>query len=283
MNKKGFTLIEMLATIALLAIIATISVPFIVNRIDYFKEKSLETMITSVENATEKYVNENQQDLDELTTFGFIEIRISTLIDEGYLSNTLMNPIQNRPVPLDDLVFVSRTPSNKIEIKYDENQKQNPKITINGRQNLRVKLGETFNDPGAVAIGANGSDLTSSIQTINPVNTSEIGEFEITYSLQDAISKKRYVIVTDDFPDEDLEKPILTSNVPNNKIQIKVNENYTMPVVTATDNVDATTTVSPSSNNVNRFQTGTYQIKYDYTDAAGNRADTLIITVVVTY
>ena len=87
MNKKGFTLVELLAVIIILAIIATISVPSTLNVINYTKEKACEEQVKMIEDAAKRWASDNPMD-----SRSYIEI--TTLQSEGYLdkSEKLLNP-----------------------------------------------------------------------------------------------------------------------------------------------------------------------------------------------
>jgi hypothetical protein len=252
------------------------------DRVDYFKQKSYDHLINSIKNAAEQYVEDNRYDLEDLNNYGYTNITLETLIHEGYLGEDLTNPKTNIPISINNVVYVAIDSKNKVEVIYDENQNSHPKIILNGPNIVKVKLGGAYTELNAFAINTSGVDISSQIVITGSVNTSIEGTYTLSYSVPNSIVIKRYVIVTSDFPKDDLEKPVLSSDVWNDYIETTVGVAITMPSVTATDNVDGiTSSISPSSNNVNINQTGTYHIKYDHTDSSGNKADTLDITVVV--
>ncbi len=280
--KKGFTLVELLASITLLAILTMVTLPYILQKMEIMKEKQLENLIATIQENTKKYVVDNRENLVELEEEGFMNIPISTLVDNEYLEGNLENAVTGEKIAIDDVIYVTLDSKNVVKAVYDVNQKINPKITLNGNKNLRLKLGTTYVEYGAVAIDKNGNNISATIVINSNVNMSVEGEYSVYYSVPNSIIIERCVTVTDDFVSNDIEKPVLTSNIAGNYIETTVSVNITMPVVTSTDNVDGVVSpISPSSNNLNINQTGTYQIKYNDTDAAGNKASTLIITVVV--
>ena len=84
MNKKGFTLVELLAVIAILGIItgiATLSVFTIQNSSN---KKTYETKVKMIERASELYGEENKRNITECDTY--TSITVKTLLDEDYLS-----------------------------------------------------------------------------------------------------------------------------------------------------------------------------------------------------
>ena len=100
MNKKGFTLTELLGTIVILAIIALIAFPAILGLISNSQNESDEAMQSFIISATREYVNDNMDDFPKalststsVRTYGDDgKITVQTLIDEGYISTTTIDP-----------------------------------------------------------------------------------------------------------------------------------------------------------------------------------------------
>lgn len=91
MNNKGFTLIELIATIALLGIIAMISFVSINAVIKSNKTEQCKNLISSIETATKEYVSDNRYgDLN------IIDFNASML--DGYLSMPIKNPYTNKNI-----------------------------------------------------------------------------------------------------------------------------------------------------------------------------------------
>lgn len=91
-NNKGFTLIEILAAITILAIISTISVIAVTRYVEKTKEKSYETMVQSVCDAANNYIiNEGLE--SEVVDAGSDGITYDALnlMEDKYLEN-LMDP-----------------------------------------------------------------------------------------------------------------------------------------------------------------------------------------------
>ena len=64
----------------------------------------------------------------------------------------------------------------------------NPTITMLGTSPINVDQGSTYNDAGATAEDHNGVDITSSIVTVNSVNTGAINTYTVTYNVEDGSS-----------------------------------------------------------------------------------------------
>lgn len=77
-----------------------------------------------------------------------------------------------------------------------------PEITLNGAATVQILNGDTYNDLGATAFDSVDGDLTSSIVTVNNVDTSTNGTYQVTYNVDDSVGnaasqKTRTVIVGD--------------------------------------------------------------------------------------
>lgn len=90
MNKKAFTLVELLGVIVILGIIGMITTPIVQNAIDKNNIKTCEDQIKSFEKAAKNYISSNPfTNLNDGTT----TITIGKLQDEGYIEDSeLKNP-----------------------------------------------------------------------------------------------------------------------------------------------------------------------------------------------
>lgn len=63
-----------------------------------------------------------------------------------------------------------------------------PVITLMGEAAISIEQGATYTDAGATAVDSFEGDLTSSIETVNPVDTDTVGEYSVTYNVSDSSS-----------------------------------------------------------------------------------------------
>lgn len=96
MNKKGFTLVELIGVITLLAIVALISIPIITSSISRTNEKAYNTQVESIVSATKKWIVKNGSKND--TTF---TVSLQELINDNLIEN--------------DVIIDPRDDSNMIE------------------------------------------------------------------------------------------------------------------------------------------------------------------------
>lgn len=89
MNKKGFSLIELLAVIIILSIIMTIGFVGFGSVQNATKEKMLQTKIEEIETGAQKYGQENMNDLTSTCKIGGVDykfcktITVQTILDSG--------------------------------------------------------------------------------------------------------------------------------------------------------------------------------------------------------
>lgn len=86
MNKKGFTLVEMLGVITVLAILALIVVPMVMNQLRSKKTEIRKSIVESINAAAVKYIDRNKANFN-----GQINscVKISTLVENDLLDDTL--------------------------------------------------------------------------------------------------------------------------------------------------------------------------------------------------
>ena len=98
-NNRGFTLVELIEVMTLLAAIILVTVPVIINTIKKNDDKLGENFEKSLKQAAELYVERNRDVFTDLNNIGgTAEVSTDTLIEEGYLKQDLENPIDNSSV-----------------------------------------------------------------------------------------------------------------------------------------------------------------------------------------
>lgn len=103
LNNKGFTLVEVLAVVVILSVLATIMVPTVSHIINQNKENNYKNIEKSILNAAKMYVSDNRYDMSigecndgvaAVTSFSDNRIMLTTLT--SYLSSEeIINPMDD--------------------------------------------------------------------------------------------------------------------------------------------------------------------------------------------
>ena len=115
MNNKGFTLVELLVSVALLAMISLIITPTIMGVIKDNKIESCKKLFSSAEQAAKVYVSDNR--------YGSIpgSITAAELKSKGYLTNSTINQLTKTDISSNitvTITFNTTTKKYKYETKY---------------------------------------------------------------------------------------------------------------------------------------------------------------------
>lgn len=108
--KKGFTLVELLAVITVLGLLAAISIPIVNNQINSSKDKAYKNQVQTIVNAAKRwgFDNDNLLNTTEKTT-----VSINRIQKDGYLtSGDVIDPRTDQKL------------TGCIEITYNSNYKQ---------------------------------------------------------------------------------------------------------------------------------------------------------------
>ena len=120
MNKKGFTLAELLGVIVLLSIVSVIAITTIDTKIKEGREKTCEVQEKSIIEAAKAYTIDNP---DKLPVGAPSEISINKLINDGYLDKDFKNPITERKYNDGSIVQIRLIDKNYVySVAYAENE-----------------------------------------------------------------------------------------------------------------------------------------------------------------
>ncbi|MBL1276261.1 MAG: DUF5011 domain-containing protein, partial [Ectothiorhodospiraceae bacterium] len=153
-----------------------------------------------------------------------------------------------------------------------------PVISLLGTTPVNVTEGAAYTDAGATASDAEDGDLTASLVTNNPVDTSVPGTYTVTYNVADADGKSA-VQVTRTVNVIGNNAPVI-SLLGDSPVNVTEGATYSDAGATANDAEDGDLTASIVINNpVDTSVPGTYTITYDVTDADGKSAMQVTRTV----
>lgn len=93
MNKKGFTLVEMLIVITLISIIALMAIPIMTNYIKKGEDNKYKTFENDIFMATEAYLQKYIDNYPQLSNVGGVAyIYMDELVKEKLVKSNLVNP-----------------------------------------------------------------------------------------------------------------------------------------------------------------------------------------------
>lgn len=125
-KKRGFSLIELLSVISILAVIMTFVIYITINVMDNTKENGYKVVISEVENHAKDYFIENSSKLffvhsktDE--NYEYQCVSVKNLMDMGYFDNGILNSYisEDRKVSVDDYVYLLRDIDSKVLVKQE--------------------------------------------------------------------------------------------------------------------------------------------------------------------
>ena len=166
-----------------------------------------------------------------------------------------------------------------------------PTMELQGDAEVTITVGQSYSDAGvipgdnydqsptiSITITKNDAAFNDDITTIG----NAVGTYVITYTASDAAGNTAQVtrtVTVEAAPVTDITAPVINLNGAST-ITLTVGQTYT-ELVSATDTVDGTVTVTIGGDTVNTGVAGTYTLTYNATDAAQNAAAQVTRTVTV--
>jgi len=117
-----------------------------------------------------------------------------------------------------------------------------PVITLLGSTPVNVEVNSVYIDAGATALDDVDGNITASIVTVNPVNTSAIGTYTVRYNVNDS-SNNTAIEVTRTVNVVDTTSPVIT-RLGVSPVTVEAGSVYTDAGATASDNYDGDITAS---------------------------------------
>ena len=200
MKKNGFTLVELIATLALLAMLTTIISRVVIKKVNEAKAYERNVLINSIELAAITYTNE--YDNVDLQTNDCAYITLQELVEKNLLNNDLIDPTTKKSLALSDTVYVTKDINGNTYATYNINQHYETTLKLNGKYNVYVKINDVYNEPGVKIISKEGSGTTGGITTEGVVNTSEEGIYKLTYKYENISIERNVVVYQTSLPTE---------------------------------------------------------------------------------
>ena len=167
MNKKGFTLVEILVSIGLLALLGSV-IAISLNRV--FKDNNIKNYneyVEKVKSSAMLYVNNTVDIINDLNDSSFKIITIGNLIDNGYLKDNIINPDTSETVDKNEKIKVSYDSDHELIVQYPYNDENKEKYLYT--LNYTITYGDETKD--LCYVGLN----TPSLQLIYPDGSKVVG------------------------------------------------------------------------------------------------------------
>lgn len=117
--KKGFTLIEIIVVLVILASLTLIVVPTVKTIINNSKAKSHDLVVITIEDAAKAYFYENFSIYEsDLLTNSYVDITIDVLKYNDYLDSNCIDPVTEQP--FEGFVRITK-PSGAYEYEFIPN------------------------------------------------------------------------------------------------------------------------------------------------------------------
>lgn len=186
--KKGFTLIEMIAVIAIIASISVVVFINVEKNISDVNKFGTDAQKDTIESSAIIYMNEYLNSNNEIEL-----ITLSDLINSGILPGESVSDLNSN----NKVLIVSSL----SEVKYlGTTTFDKPVIFITGDKEISIRVGSTYTDSGAKVVLPNCSnnciENLAQSNISSTVNTNTVGKYKVTYSYPNAknVSKTVYVI-----------------------------------------------------------------------------------------
>ena len=154
-----------------------------------------------------------------------------------------------------------------------------PVIVRNGDDPITVEMNSTYVDAGATATDKVDGGITSEIVTVNPVNTSIVGRYIVTYNVVDSVGNKAKTVTRTVNVVHVI--PVIKLNGENPET-IDLGVTYYDAGATAGDEIDGNLTSRIQIYNpVNTNVAGIYQVLYNVKNESGIVAEEVTRTVIV--
>jgi competence protein ComGC len=198
MNKKGFSLVELMGIIIILSLISLLVIPSIDRSIKSFKLKAYESQIQNIRLSAKDWVIDNlgKYALNEGET---LTISLSQLKVGGYLEEEFINPNTDTPFPDDMQINITRNEDALSYFIIDSSGSETgltynaPLINLNGDYIERIPLTSTYTEKGVVVKDYNGNVIVSPALTtvitnstgtvIGSIPTVTAGTYTVRYGI----------------------------------------------------------------------------------------------------
>ncbi|MDD3048645.1 MAG: glycine-rich protein [Bacilli bacterium] len=193
LKKNAFTLIEVIAVIAIMGILITLVIPSIFKYVDSLKTDSRDNLIDVIKNNSEIFATRHKDEIEdviETSETHVYEITIASLIEDDLMESPVIDPVTNEALVLDKKIYVVKIDDENLKVCYGNSEcgledTIVPVITLLGTNNITIDINGSYIDAGATALDNLEGNITSRITATGTVNPTIAGTYTITYTVSD--------------------------------------------------------------------------------------------------
>lgn len=115
MRKNGFTLIEVLAVVAIIALLGALIIPIVNKDVSRSRETLYEQQVRSIEDAAKDWAASHLGILPTSTSDAALVVTLGDLIDEGFFADDIINPKTKKAFSRDTSITITYTSQNKLK------------------------------------------------------------------------------------------------------------------------------------------------------------------------
>lgn len=125
MNKKGFTLAELIGVIVVLSLICLITVPAIASVLKTNKKSLCETQLNNILAAAKSYASENllSMPISDEEGKNTRTITLQDLIDNGYIEGNIQNPVTKEEFDPEIEITIKKK-GKKLDFMFGTNEEE---------------------------------------------------------------------------------------------------------------------------------------------------------------
>lgn len=120
-EKNGFTLLELMAVIVVLALLTLIIYPPIESALIKSRNQSYEAQISEIEEGAKNWAADHVTELPDEDNS--IKVTIKTLEDGGYIAEDLIDPRYNKPLDKNKAVIITNV-GNQYQYKFEDRSEE---------------------------------------------------------------------------------------------------------------------------------------------------------------
>ena len=116
-NKKGFTMVELLGIVAIIAAILIFTVPSIIGMLKRDEESEYNRFLEDLYLAGETYAQLNIDNYPDGTGI----VNVQDLIENGYIKSSTVNPKTDQVIKSSDKIIITKEADGSYSYEYKDN------------------------------------------------------------------------------------------------------------------------------------------------------------------